>query len=104
MGPSAAMAILTTALPRPIVLTMVGDTAETVALQRYMNPISFINHLHMRQMVSDVGQPSGSHRNIYGATFEVVAVGGTAYCGVEGLTTERAVYLDGRAEMCSEWF
>ena len=44
------MAILATAMPHNIALTVPGDTAETLALQCNMNPRAFVEQFRMRQM------------------------------------------------------
>ncbi len=64
-----------------------------------MNPRPFIYEFDVRQVVADVREPAGVHRDVNGAAFRVVAVLGAAYGLVEGLTSERAVDFNRYAKM-----
>ena len=59
-----------------------------ISLEGYMYPSSFIDQLRVRQMVSDVGEPAWMHRYVNSSTLGVVAVLGSTYGLVEGLTSE----------------
>ena len=69
-----------------------------------MNPRSFIYQFRMRQVVSDVGEPTWDVGDVCSAAFGVVAVLGSSYGLVECLAAETAVYPDGFAEMLSQRF
>ena len=71
-------------------------------LKRHMNPRPFIDQLRVRQMVSDIRQPSGFHGDVYGTAFDVVGVRRSAYGSVEGTAAESAVDLDGHAKVLTQ--
>lgn len=68
-------------------------------LKRHMDPRTFIDQLRVRQMISDVRQPSGFHGDIHGAAFGVVGVRRSAHGGIECLAAEPAVNFDGHAKV-----
>lgn len=67
-----------------------------------MNPRPFIDQLRVRQMIPDIRQPAGLHRDIHGSAFGVVGVKRSAHCFVEGFAAEAAVDLDGHAKVLSQ--
>ena len=69
-----------------------------------MNPSSFVDELCMRQMVSDVREPTGVHRYVCGPAFRVIAVLGAAYGLVEIPAAETAVYFNRYAKVFAQRF
>jgi len=69
-----------------------------------MDPTAFIYEFDVRQMVSDVGQPAWVHRDVHGPTLCVVAILCSTHGGVQCLTTEAGVDVNGLVEVLPEGF
>ena len=71
-------------------------------LQGDVNPCSFVDELRVRQMVADVRQPTGVHRDVNSSTLGVVTVRCTTHGFVERLTAEAAVDVYRLVEVVSQ--
>ena len=73
-----------------------------VDLKCNMNPTPFIDQLRVRQMISDIRQPSRVHRYVNSSTLHVVTVVCTLDGVVEIPAAEPAVDLDGHAKVLTQ--
>ena len=69
-----------------------------------MNPSSFVDELCMRQMVSDVREPTGVHRDVNSAAFGMIRICCAAYGVIEIPAAETAVYFNRYAKVFAQMF
>ena len=67
-----------------------------------MYPRPFIYKFDVRQMVADVREPARAHRYVNSSTLCVVTVDRSTHGGVQCLTTEAGVDVNGLVEVVSE--